>query len=400
MARDRERTNPVEDQLRRACAELQERLRNGEGCSAETYFATFPLLGSHPDLALDVIYTEFTTREELGQQLEPEEFYARFPQWRQRLQRQFAVHRWLQDSLSTGVWPAGSPPEDAVPAPAERAVPSWLGQYQLLQEIARGSCGIVYRAWQPSLERLVAVKVLRPEFSCRLDARQSFCREARVMATLQHANILPVHDIGESEGLIYFSMEFAGGGSLARRLAGTAPGPATPMAPRPAAALIETVARAVHYAHEQGVIHRDLKPSNILFADQGRPLVSDFGMAKLNEAEEGVDGIGRLVGTPAYMAPEQLGGERQPVTPRTDVWALGVVLYECLSGSRPFGGDNLAALQQAVCTAEAPRLSRIVPGLDARLGDICMRCLAKAPGQRYPSARDLAEDLRRWQERR
>jgi serine/threonine-protein kinase len=278
-------------------------------------------------------------------------------------------------------------------------MPSWLGQYQLLQEIARGSCGIVYRAWQPGLERLVAVKVLRSEFSCRLDARQSFCREARVMATLQHANILPVHDIGESDGLIYFSMEFAGGGSLARRLAGADNGSSTRMSPPAAAALIETVAHAVHYAHEQGVVHRDLKPSNILFADQGRPLVSDFGMAKLSEGEEGPEGLGRLVGTPAYMAPEQVSGERQPVTPRTDVWALGVVLYECLSGNRPFGGENLAALQRAICAAEAPPLARAVPELEVRLGEICQRCLAKEPEQRYPSAGELADDLRRWHER-
>jgi serine/threonine protein kinase len=399
MALDGTRSLPPEEQLRRACAELQQRLRRGEVCGAETFFAQFPLLGSQPDLALDLVYTEFTTREELGQQLDPEEFYARFPPWRDRLERQFAVHSWLQDSLSTGGWPAGPPPGTAGPAADERVVPSWLGPYQLLQQLDRGSCGIVYRAWQPGLERLVAVKVLRPEFSCRLDARQRFCHEARVMATLQHANILPIYDIGEAEGLIYFSMALAAGGSLSGRLGAADGAAAGRLPPRAAAALIETVARAVQYAHEQGVIHRDLKPSNILFGDQGQPLVSDFGLAKLTEAEEGPEALSRLVGTPAYMAPEQLSGGRQPVTPRTDLWALGVILYECLSGSRPFGGDSLAVLQQAICSTEPPRLTEVVPQLDSGVDPICRRCLAKAPEERYPSARDLADDLRRWQER-
>jgi hypothetical protein len=171
MALDPGRNNRVEDQLRRACAELQLGLRSGQACGAEIFFAAYPLLASNADLALDLIYTEFTTREELGQQLEPEEFYARFPQWRERLERQFSVHQWLQDSLATGGWPAQAPPGGAAPGASEQPAPSWLGQYQLLQEIARGSCGIVYRAWQPGLERLVAVKVLRPEFCRRLDAR-------------------------------------------------------------------------------------------------------------------------------------------------------------------------------------------------------------------------------------
>jgi serine/threonine protein kinase len=367
----------VERQLRRACAELERRLRAGEACCAETLFAAYPLLTCQEDFALDLIYTEYITREELGQRLAPEEFYARFPHWKERLERQFSVHQWMQGSLPAGAGGDGPAPREDAPD-----VPHWLGRYELLEPVGQGSCGVIYKAWQHGLERLVAVKVLRPRVSRLREARQRFGHEARVMAALQHPHVMPVHDIGEHQGVIFFSMDFATGGSLAQRLGAAQPPPA-------AAALLETVARAVHYGHRQGVIHRDLKPSNILFNDVDQPLVSDFGLAVVAPRPEEPGGQFQLIGTPAYMAPEQLAGSAEPVSPATDVWALGVILYEVLAGRRPFQGGSLAELQEAVRTGEPPPLP------DAGLDEVCRRCLRKESARRYASAQDLADELRR-----
>jgi serine/threonine protein kinase len=362
-----------EQQLRQACAELDRRLRGGEACRAERFLALTPLLAAQEDWAVELIYTEFVAREELGQRPTPEEFYARFPRWKERLSRQFQVH----DLLREGLLATAPRPGEVVPVPA--APPGRLGPYELLEEVARGGCGVVYKAWQQGLERVVAVKALRPEYGHLLRARRRFCHEARVMAALRHRHIMPVHEIGESDGAIYFSMDWAAGGSLAS--AGGA------WEPQRLAALLETVARAVHDAHERGVIHCDLKPSNILLDDRGEPLVSDFGLARLPAGSD-LDDPGALVGTPAYMAPEQLDGQGRTVGPATDVWALGVVLYELGTGRRPFAAATLAELYAAICQREP------APVAEAGLGAVCRRCLAKEPGRRYGSAAELAEALR------
>src|SRR5262249_24546474 len=180
----------VERQLRRACAELERRLRAGEPCCAEMLFAAYPLLTCQEDFALDLIYTEYITREELGRGVAPEEFFARFPHWKERLERQFSVHNWMRGSLAADAGPGGPPPRDAAPA-----LPRWLGRYELLEPVGQGSCGQIYKAWQHGLERLVAVKVLHPRVGRQREARQRFGQEARVMAALQHPHIMPVHDI-------------------------------------------------------------------------------------------------------------------------------------------------------------------------------------------------------------
>jgi serine/threonine protein kinase len=359
-----------EPQLRQACADLDRRLRAGEPCRAESFFANSPLLASQEDWAVELIYTEFVTREELGQRPAPEEFYARFPRWKERLGRQFQVHELLRDGAAAGALPPA--PAD-VPCPGDR-----LGPYELLEEAARGGCGVVYRAWQEGLDRVVAVKVLRPDLGRLPSARQRFCREARVLASLRHRHIMPVHDIGESQGVLYFSMAWAPG-SLARHRPGRGA----------AVDLLAAVARAVHHAHLQGVIHCDLKPSNILLDEEGEPLVSDFGLAQV--ADDG--GAADLAGTPAYMAPEQLDGRGWPTGPATDVWALGVILYELLTGRRPFAGASLFELHQAVCAAAPPPFAVYLAEPDPGLEAVCRRCLAPDPGQRFASAADLAQAL-------
>jgi hypothetical protein len=365
-----------EQQLRQACAELDRRLRAGEACRAERFLAQTPLLASQEDWAVELVYTEFVAREELGHRPTPEEYYARFPRWKGRLSRQFQVHELLREGL------VATAPAGPVPAPALPRVR--LGRFEVLEEVARGGCGVVYKGWQPGLERVVALKALLPEYGHLLRARRRFSHEARVMASLRHRHIMPVHDIGESDGVIYFSMDWAAGGSLASGRQGG-------WEPRRLVALLETVARAVHHAHERGVIHCDLKPSNILLDDLGEPLVSDFGLARLPTGAGDLDGPGEVVGTPAYMAPEQLDGHGEAVGPATDVWALGVVLYELRTGRRPFVAGTLADLQTAISLQEpAPFGENIAdPAVEA----VCRRCLAKDPARRYPSAAELAEAL-------
>jgi serine/threonine protein kinase len=375
----------TESQLRQACADLDRRLRSGERCGAERFFADMPLLACNDDHAVELIYTEFVTREELGQQPTPQEFYARFPHWRSRLERQFQIHDLLRDNLNTDTdsdEPAFiAPPADEAEGEDE---PRRLGNYELQEEMARGGCGVVYRAWQHGLDRVVAVKVLREDLARSRRARRQFCHEARVMASLRHRHIMPIHDIGYYRGVIYFSMDFAPD-SLARR--------GHDYDASASARLLETVARAVHHAHQQGVIHCDLKPSNILLDDHQEPLVSDFGLARLPTGDE--ERYGPLVGTPAYMAPEQID-DRYPVCPATDVWALGVIFYELLTGERPFTAAGLVELQDLICEATPLPPQQLQQALDARLETICLRCLAKVPAERFASAEELADQLCRW----
>jgi serine/threonine protein kinase len=376
-----------ERQLRAACGELDRLLRGGERVRAERFFALYPLLAAHEDFAVELLYTEFAAREEAGQRPTPEEFYARFPQWKERLQRQFQIHQLLRDSLDGEAEGGPLAPAGGPPAPPEPAPPGRLGQYKLLEEVARGSCGVVFKAWQDGLDRVVAVKVLLPAFARRRRARRRFWHEARVMASLRHPHIMPVHEVGESRGVIYFSMDYMPAGSLADRLRAGAGREVLP--------LLEAVARAVDHAHRQGVVHCDLKPSNVLLDAQGAPVVSDFGLARLPADAAGPDGPGRIIGTPAYMAPEQMSGDSPP-TPAADVWALGVMLYEALAGRRPFGGATLADLQHALSHEEPLPLEQLCPEVGPGLGEVCRRCLAKDPARRYPSAAEFADELRRW----
>jgi serine/threonine protein kinase len=361
-----------EAQLRQACADLDRRLRAGEPGRAERFFAEAPLLGSQEDWAVELIYTEFVTREELGQRPTPEEYYARFPRWKDRLCRQFQLHELLRDGAA-----AALPPADG-PRPGDR-----LGLYELLDETGRGGMGVVYRAWQECLDRVVAVKVLRPDLGPLPRARQRFFHEVRVLALLRHRHIMPVHDIGESRGVLYFSMDWAPG-SLARHRP----------EPRQAVALLAAVASAVQHAHERGVVHCDLKPSNVLLDESGEPLVSDFGLARVADGAE-TAGPGDLIGTPAYMAPEQLDG-RGPPGPATDIWALGVILYELLTGRRPFAGTTWLDLREAVCAAAPPPFADYPDPPDPRLEAVCRRCLAADSAARYSSAAELVQALQPW----
>jgi serine/threonine-protein kinase len=282
--------------------------------------------------------------------------------------------------LRAGLGPAAGPP-----------VGKRIGPYLVLAGIGQGGMGVVYRARQLPVDRLVALKMLRGGAFAGGPALARFLTEGKAVARLQHPNVVQIHEFGEHEGLPYFSMELVEGGSLAARLA------LGPLEPRAAAELVRTLAGAVEYAHRKQVVHRDLKPGNVLLTPDGVPKVADFGLAKLLDAEGGEQTQpDAILGTPNYMAPEQAAGRPAEVGPASDVYALGAILYHTLTGSPPFQGDTRARTLELVRGAEPAPPSRGRAGIPPRLEAICLKCLAKPPGRRYPSAQALADDLGRY----
>jgi len=269
------------------------------------------------------------------------------------------------------------------------AVGETLGDYQLLEEVGSGAFGAVWRARQVSLDRVVALKVLRAGRFAGDKELERLRAEAEAVARLDHPGIVPVYEVGEHDGQAYFSMKWIGGGDLARRLE-------EPWNERAAARLCADVARAVHHAHQRGLLHRDLKPSNVLLDEDGRPHVADFGIAKRLDGEADGATTRVLMGTPAYMAPEQAAGEE--LTVATDVWALGCILHELLAARPAFGGDRVSDVLRRIRAEDPPRLRALRPELARDLETIVAVCLRKDPGRRYASASALADDLERWLE--
>jgi hypothetical protein len=344
------------------------------------------LLARHPDLAADL---------------------TRFFAGLDRVEQVAAPLRALRQSAggdtdADAAGPTGSfRPGEPTTLPARPSRPAAVPGYEILGELGRGGMGVVYRAQDTRLKRLVAVKQLLVgrEASPALLAR--FQAEAEAIARLQHPHIVQVYQAGEHDGQPFFVLEYVPGGSLDRQVRGR------PQPVREAVKLVLLLARAVHAAHQAGVIHRDLKPANVLLAPPadepglntpwGCPRVSDFGLARLHDdaPDRGsVDGM--AIGTPSYMAPEQAEGRLQEVGPATDVWALGVILYELLTGCRPFRGDSFQGTLHRVCTAEPEPLRRLRPEVDEAVAAVVARCLRKRPAERYPSAAALADDLKRW----
>jgi tRNA A-37 threonylcarbamoyl transferase component Bud32 len=295
----------------------------------------------------------------------------------------------------------------AVTNRAEVTVPG----YEILIELGRGGMGIVYKARHLALNRLVALKMIRTAGLADEQVLNRFRSEAAAVARLHHPGIVQIYDFGQVGHTPYFAMELVEGGNLAKHLAGT------PLPSHTAAALVEQLARAVSHAHEQRIVHRDLKPANVLLGSFSRepaasaepalaagsqqhevvPKISDFGLAKQLESDSGQTQAGQILGTPSYMAPEQAAGQGHAVGPAADIYALGAILYECLTGRPPFKGASVLETLEQVRGMEPVPPARLHPGLPRDMETICLKCLQKEPGRRYGSAAALAEDLRRFQ---
>jgi tetratricopeptide (TPR) repeat protein/tRNA A-37 threonylcarbamoyl transferase component Bud32 len=373
-----------------------QRWHAGQRVPAEEYLGRCPTLAANPDSAVEVIYGEFLVRQALGEGPAAAEYLERFPQFAASLREQFELFQALETDT-------GAPTDGAAPLPATKpspappaAAPPVLPGYEVQGELGRGGMGVVYKARQLSLNRTVALKMVLAGEHAGPEQLARFRAEAEALARLQHPNIVQVHEVGAWGGRPFFSLEFVDGGSLAQKVAGT------PQPPRAAAELLETLARAVHAAHQARVVHRDLKPANVLLTRDGVPKVTDFGLAKCLPAEHaaslpgGHTEAGAIMGTPGYMAPEQAAGKARQVGPAADVYALGAILYELLTGRPPFRAETpletiLQVLEQEPVSPRA--LNARVP---RDLETVCLKCLQKDPTKRYASALDLAEDLRRF----
>jgi WD40 repeat protein len=341
-------------------------------------FLISPTEPGYRHLLRELVRIEAHYRRQKGETPRPQDYQKRFdafdPAWLT------GVRRSRRSTIA-----AANIPQVSTPA----GTPTIPG-YEVLGELGRGGMGIVYKARQVGLSRLVALKVVLAGAHAGADELARFRREAEAIARLHHPNVIEIYQLGESDGVPFFSMEFCAGGSLARKLAGR------PLSPRKAAGLVERLARGVQAAHAVGVIHRDLKPANVLLTEDGIPKITDFGLARKVEGSTALTASGAIVGTPSYMAPEQAAGEGKHVGPAADVYGLGAILYECLTGRPPFHAAT--AVDTLVQVLDSPPVapSQLRPRVPARLEAICLRCLAKRPAQRFGSAAQLADELRRF----
>ncbi len=365
--------------------DLESRLKAGEAVRAEDYLARFPELGRDGEAAVELVLVEYRQRQRAGAGPEPAEYLRRFPALASALRA-----RLRPPSVAAAGDATRGLPRDAAAAAGAGPLPH-IPSYEVLGELGRGGMGIVYQVRQSRPGRMVALKMISAAAGAGTDELARFCTEAEALARLQHPNIVQIHEVGEHQGQPYLVLELVDGESLARKLNGG------PVPSGTAAQLVETLARAMHYAHGRGVVHRDLKPANVLLAEAGTPKITDFGLAKLLTGGANRTVSGAALGTPSYMAPEQAAGHVKQIGPTTHVYALGAILYELLTGRAPFRGSTPLETLAEVLREEPVPPRRLQPGVPRDLETICLKCLEKEPGRRYASALALADDLRRFQ---
>lgn len=424
----------------RLCDELRSHWSQGDRVRVVSYLIAHPELAKDSPALLDLLYTEYVVREESGDQPTPQEYYELFPHLQNELSRLFEVHAAMKDPSAMDVYslptsqstirhdrtPAKFPirlncpqcqnpievlshqdsqqQEEEVVCPScgssfsldPDRTQSWqpdklpkLGKFDLLNIVGRGAFGTVYKARDTELQRIVALKIPRSGKLNSAEDEDRFIREGRNAAQLAHPGIVPIYDVGRSDNFPYIVSEFVEGVTLSDQLT------ARRFSFRESAELIAQIANALEHAHRAGVVHRDLKPSNIMLTSEDKPRVMDFGLAKRDAGEITMTLEGQILGTPAYMSPEQASGQAHTVDGRSDVYSLGVILYELLTGELPFRGNVRMLLQQVLY--EEPRSVRTLNDrIPKDLETVCQKAMAKEPARRYQTAADLAADLRRY----
>jgi tetratricopeptide (TPR) repeat protein/tRNA A-37 threonylcarbamoyl transferase component Bud32 len=360
-------------------------------------------------LLRELLAAELELRERSGERTDPQEYAARFPAHQTLIESVFDAQHRLTESvfddrgaLDSGLRDPDQGPGAALSQRAENPLSfgfgptavAGLSQFELLAELGRGGMGVVYKARHRALNRTVALKMILESTHARAEHHERFRIEAEAVARLRHPNIVQIYDFGEADGCPFVSLELLEGGSLADRLKGTT------QPSRAAAELMATLALAMHAAHQAGIVHRDLKPANVLFDRDGIPRITDFGLAKRLEIDSGQTQTGQIMGTPSYMAPEQAQGEVRKIGPKADIYALGALLYELLTGRPPFKGASVMTTLHQVVHDDVVPPSRIEPRIARDVETICLKCLAKEPEKRYGSAAELAGDLRAYLEDR
>lgn len=381
-----------------AVVELGRLLAAGEPRAAEAVLARYPALAAGRNQVLELIYTEYVLRDDCGELVPLEAWIARFPELTGDLRQLFHVHEHLSDH-------GGGPAPGARVRP-QRFPEGLVGKYELLELIGQGGSGEVHRARHVALGRTVALKLLRDDGQ-GTSSQQRFRQEAESAAALQHPGIVQVFEVGLHSGRPFLAMEHVAGGNLAQAIR------RHPLTPRAAAETVERLARAIHFAHQHGIVHRDLKPANILLAPSAQPdairlggadgadeirvepKVADFGLARQLDSQSLHTLPGAILGTPAYMAPEQASGDPGRAGPASDIYSLGAILYDIIAGRPPFNAATVLETLQLVQHAEPVSLRSLQPDVPRDLATICQKCLHKDPARRYATAEALADDLRR-----
>ncbi|QJW95384.1 hypothetical protein FTUN_2933 [Frigoriglobus tundricola] len=372
--------------------------RTGDRRPVESFLRDRPDLAANLDEVGILVGIEIQARLERKESPSLDEYLVRFPKCTDAVRWAFVVApsaharghvpadpRYLDNKLNESDSSYGKSSDHTVVDEPARRIPG----YEILTELGRGAMGVVYKARQINLNRTVALKVILAGGHAGREVQTRFVREAEAVAALDHSGVVQVHDFGTVGGLPYIALEYCTGGTLAARLAGS------PLPTRDAAILVEKLTRAVATAHERGIFHRDLKPANVLIAGDGTPKVADFGLAKVVGSDDGATGTGAPIGTPPYMAPEQIR-DAKSVGPAADIYGLGAVLYECLTGRPPFRGATVADTFDQVLARPPVAPAQLNPAVPRDLEAVCLKCLEKAPHQRYITAALLAEDLGRF----
>jgi predicted Ser/Thr protein kinase len=371
-------------------ADLRQRWRRGRKTTVEAYLKACPELGTRDTVSSALLQAEYQARLECGAPADAAEFAHRFPRQGEELRQR--VKQTLAGpgaSVVETVPTAGTQPQAPGGGDGD-PLPERFGRYRILERLGKGGMGTVYLAEDTQLGRRVALKV--PHFAAADGPEvQRFYREARAAATIEHPHVCPVYDVGEQDGTPYLTMAFVEGTPLGNLIRG-----GKTVSQRQAAGVVRKLALALAEAHERGVVHRDLKPSNVMINQRGEPVVMDFGLARVAErGDVRLTQEGALLGTPGYMAPEQVRGEVEALGPACDVYSLGVMLYELLAGRLPFEGSLGSVLARVVSEEPAPP-SAHRPGIDPALEAICAKAMAKKVADRYPSMRRLAADLHEY----